>query len=457
MVAIAGCGLLHLTGGRPGLDAPTDDLVGAGGLLGVAAAGPLASGLAPWGAGLILGTVALAGLVVLTRVPVRVAAESTADGLRPAGAAIADTVRRLTGNLFSLGGAADDRASGPSLFDQDADSDVDRIDLDDPDAAPRRKPGPRKPKVLVPEPDEPVEATQLEIELGPAVKGSPWKLPPPSILHTHQHPRGRQGRHPRRRSRARRRARPARGRDEARRHGGRSVGHPLRARARARGEGGPRHQPPQGHRLRDGVARRPDPRADPRPPGDRHRGAEHRPPDRGPRRHPRVGRGPARQPPARGGGGPRHQRQGRDDEPRHHAPPPHRRRHRCGQVELPQLAHHVDPHAVDARPGADDPRRPEAGRDGPVRPPAPPAHPGRHQPEEGRQRAGLGGARDGAALRPAGRGRLPRHHRLQRRPRPRRPARRGVTQRRGHPLVPAAAVHPRRDRRAGRPDDGRGP
>ncbi len=150
----------------------------------MAAAGPLASGLAPWGAGLILGTVALAGLVVLTRVPVRVAAESTADGLRPAGAAIADTVRRLTGNLFSLGGAADDRASGPSLFDQDADSDVDRIDLDDPDAAPRRKPGPRKPKVLVPEPDEPVEATQLEIELGPAVKGSPWKLPPPSILHT---------------------------------------------------------------------------------------------------------------------------------------------------------------------------------------------------------------------------------------------------------------------------------
>ncbi len=182
MVAIAGCGLLHLTGGRPGLDAPTDDLVAAGGLLGVAAAGPLASGVAPWGAGLILATVALAGLVVLTRVPVRVAAESTADGLRPAGTAIVETVRRLGGNLFSLGGTAA-AAGSPQLFDQDADGD-DRIDLDDPDAAPRRKPGPRKPKVLVPEPDEPVEVTQLEIELGPAVKGSPWKLPPPSLLHT---------------------------------------------------------------------------------------------------------------------------------------------------------------------------------------------------------------------------------------------------------------------------------
>ena len=34
---------------------------------------------------------------------------------------------------------------------------------------------------------------------------------------------------------------------------------------------------------------------------------------------------------------------------------------------------------------------------------------------------------------------------------------RGVAHRRGRPRVPAAAVHPRRDRRAGRPDDGRRP
>ncbi|MDP1805017.1 MAG: DNA translocase FtsK, partial [Acidimicrobiales bacterium] len=182
LVAIAGCGLLHLTSGRPGLDAPTDDLVAAGGLLGVAAAGPLASGLAPWGAGLILGAVAIAGLVVLTRVPVRVAAESTAAVTRPAGSALVDVARKVGAHLFSLGtDAPEEGHDGPLLYDQDADE---VLDLDDPDAAcaPRRKPGPKKPKVQLPPPGEEIETTQLEIELGPAVKGSPWKLPPLQLL-----------------------------------------------------------------------------------------------------------------------------------------------------------------------------------------------------------------------------------------------------------------------------------
>jgi S-DNA-T family DNA segregation ATPase FtsK/SpoIIIE len=177
LVAVAGCGLLHLAGGRPGLDAPADDLIAAGGLLGLAAAGPLAAGLAPWGAGLILGVVAVGGLVVLTQVPVRTAAESTANATRPASSAVADAARRLGQTLFSLGAAPDGDEPSVSLFDQDADG---VLDLDEP--APKRKPGPRKPKVQLPEPGEEVEATQLEIELGPAVKGSPWKLPSPALL-----------------------------------------------------------------------------------------------------------------------------------------------------------------------------------------------------------------------------------------------------------------------------------
>ena len=186
MIAIGGCGLLHLVYGRPGLDAPTDELVHAGGMLGVAAAGPLAAGIAPWGAGLILGALVLAGLVVLTRVPVRAAAESTAAATRPAGVALVDVAKRVGGSLFSLTNAPAP-AHSLEVFDQDAD---DRIDLDaDPDPADaahlRPKPGPRKPKVQVPEPDldEPVQTEQLEIELGPAVKGSPWKLPPSNLLH----------------------------------------------------------------------------------------------------------------------------------------------------------------------------------------------------------------------------------------------------------------------------------
>ena len=178
LLSIAGCGLLHLAGGRPGLDAPTEDLAQAGGLLGVAAAGPLAAGLAPWGAGLLLGTLGLAGLVVLTRVPVRVAAETTAAGVRPAGSAVKAYFRQAYETLFSIGdGQGLAPAGGVRVFDQDEDAPADEVA----DPAPR-KPRARKPKVEVPAVDPDVEPTQLDLELGPAVHGSPWKLPPMALL-----------------------------------------------------------------------------------------------------------------------------------------------------------------------------------------------------------------------------------------------------------------------------------
>ena len=63
-----------------------------------------------------------------------------------------------------------------------------------------------------------------------------------------------------------------------------------------------------------------------------------------------------------------------------------------------------------------DPKRVELGAYNGL--PAPP-HRGRHQPEEGGERARLGRARDGHALRDARRGRRARHHRVQRDVRPR--------------------------------------
>ena len=183
LLAIAGCGLLHLAGGRPGLAAPARELAEAGGLLGIAAAGPLTAGLAPWGAGLILSVVALAGLVVVTRIPVRVAAESTAAGVRPAGSAISAYLKQTYDTLFSIGGssAADDAFGGIRVFDQDDDGHAD--DDGDPDTASPRAPRARKPKVAVPSPVDDVEPEQLDLELGPAVRGSDWKLPPVSLLH----------------------------------------------------------------------------------------------------------------------------------------------------------------------------------------------------------------------------------------------------------------------------------
>jgi DNA segregation ATPase FtsK/SpoIIIE, S-DNA-T family len=177
LVVLAGCGLLHLAGGAPGAAAPTSELARAGGLIGVAVGGPLAAAIATAGAALLLVAVLLAGLVVLTRTPVRVAADRTAAATRPAGSALLAGIR----SLFTLRSGEDadiDLDAGGLVYDYEQDVDDDAVA----DPAPPRK-RKRGPKVEMPEvePDAPVE--QLEIELGPGAKGSPWKLPPASLLH----------------------------------------------------------------------------------------------------------------------------------------------------------------------------------------------------------------------------------------------------------------------------------
>jgi DNA segregation ATPase FtsK/SpoIIIE, S-DNA-T family len=177
LLAVAGCGLLHLAGGRPAASAPADDLAAAGGLLGVGVGSPLVAALAPVGAALLLVAVVLAGLVILTRISVRTAAESTAAvtaaGVRPASSAL----RRTFARLFTLGDEGEAADDGPRIYDQDQDPDE---PTDAEPAKPKRR---RKPKVEVADDDPDTPTEQLEIELGPAGKGSPWKLPPLSLLH----------------------------------------------------------------------------------------------------------------------------------------------------------------------------------------------------------------------------------------------------------------------------------
>ena len=188
VLALTAAGMLHLVGGRPPLDASAHDLSRAGGVVGLAVAGPLASGLSSWAAALVLVAAALAGLVVLTRTPVRVAAESTANGVRPAGTAVAGAVRRARHHLFSLRGEDGDVEDLDGLdgvdpdgfvhvYDQDADADpVPANPLDAPPPAPSRRLG----KQAVDAAGGP--ATQLAIDLGPAAKGSAWKLPSLAVL-----------------------------------------------------------------------------------------------------------------------------------------------------------------------------------------------------------------------------------------------------------------------------------
>ena len=68
-----------------------------------------------------------------------------------------------------------------------------------------------------------------------------------------------------------------------------------------------------------------------------------------------------------------------------------------GKSVGPQLHDRSILFQVDARRGAPDPDRPEAARAGRLRGHPPPAHARRHRPEGRRQRAQVGGRRDGAA------------------------------------------------------------
>ena len=248
-----------------------------GGLLG-AVPGGLALLVGRWGA---LAVLVLLGLVAASLV--------SGWSLRQMWAALAETtapvvhaLRDWVSDLFNLGpevdltdGAAD---SSPALFDQDA------------DAPKKAKPKPRKKKdepvaapgdvaVVVadaqPYDGDPAKTEQLEIDLGPGGRGLRVEAA---------------AREAARRCRASAavdtKAVEERGRvleDALAEHGvetrlvGMTVGPTVTRYELELGagrEGRPGHQPPQGHRLRHGVARRAHPGADPGPPGHRRRGAQ---------------------------------------------------------------------------------------------------------------------------------------------------------------------------------------
>jgi S-DNA-T family DNA segregation ATPase FtsK/SpoIIIE len=140
--------------------------------------------------------------VVLTRVSVRTAAETTATGVKPAGSAAAHAVRRARNHLFSLRGEPGDpetdipddgfdaelEALFPELDVEPSDSaDHDALSVDGPDTDlasgvfdQDALDGARRPLLTD---TTAVEGTQLEMAgLGRAAKRSAWKLPPMHLL-----------------------------------------------------------------------------------------------------------------------------------------------------------------------------------------------------------------------------------------------------------------------------------
>ncbi len=189
-VFVAGVGLLHLGRGRPAWADGADELGRAGGVVGLLAGGGLARVLATWGASLVLVALGVVGLCILTHTPLHAVAGRGAAVLGRARGLIA----RGLGGLFHLDpgggagtgvrtGAGRDAGAGgldvdPSPFDHDAGG-----------AATGRDPGSaapgntQAPSIRVPAPGSgPSGTEQLAIDLGPAAKGSPWKLPPLSLL-----------------------------------------------------------------------------------------------------------------------------------------------------------------------------------------------------------------------------------------------------------------------------------
>jgi S-DNA-T family DNA segregation ATPase FtsK/SpoIIIE len=83
LLAVAAGGLAHLAGGCPAFDDPVDDLRAAGGWFGVAIGTPLRGLLGPGGSIAVLALLAVVALVVLTRTPLRDAADRTVAGVRP--------------------------------------------------------------------------------------------------------------------------------------------------------------------------------------------------------------------------------------------------------------------------------------------------------------------------------------------------------------------------------------
>jgi S-DNA-T family DNA segregation ATPase FtsK/SpoIIIE len=202
LLSVSGLGLLHLAKGSPNAEQGVDALSEAAGLLGFAIAAPLRAVLATPGALLVLGALGLLGLIVLTRVTVRDAADRTADGLRPAGSAVS----RAWNGLFHMEPPDPDAHGSTSdepvldltadVWDDDPEPDLDDADLDDDYGADDDADGEvasvwggvrpdvdaEHPLVPLVAPEEDLEPVEAGAAPASKPKRSAWKLPPMKIL-----------------------------------------------------------------------------------------------------------------------------------------------------------------------------------------------------------------------------------------------------------------------------------
>ena len=192
LAVVACAGLGHLLGGTPRWDAEDALLRGAGGWLGVVVGGPLRALLSPWGAGLVLVSLAAVAVLVLTRTPARAAAERVRSVASALARGSATSARRLAtatrrkeldaGAERHPAGRTPGRGTGVEPLPETADEVgadegvVDDEDGEDGEPAPGPTVEVHVPRLPVPQGD------QLAIDLGPAATSTVWRLPPPQLL-----------------------------------------------------------------------------------------------------------------------------------------------------------------------------------------------------------------------------------------------------------------------------------
>ncbi len=204
LLVIGITGLLHLTGSSPAIDAASDELRRAGGLLGAAFGGPVRSGLGDLGAGVVFLCIAILGALLAPGIPLRQVLAAISKATVAVVHAIRDWLEpdAITAELVDDGDvlASDPEPTGPArrvtaaqLYDQFADSEPEPepepepvVDLvedepepDDADLAAEDLPAVPVP-VLDPAADD--DMSQLAIDLGPSHRPPVWKLPPKTIL-----------------------------------------------------------------------------------------------------------------------------------------------------------------------------------------------------------------------------------------------------------------------------------
>ncbi|HVV35852.1 MAG TPA: DNA translocase FtsK 4TM domain-containing protein [Acidimicrobiales bacterium] len=181
-MVLAGTGLIHLAQGAPAWTDPADELRNAGGLVGVAIAEPLRSLLAVPGAALILVVLGLVGLLVVLKLSAREAWGHLVHGLKKAVDVLSGSARHIAAatttdveERIDASRRHPTRQKKPALEVVPPPTEDDAPEVTEPEPDPEIT-------VSVPETTEPVAADQLAIDLGPAHREGPWRLPPLALL-----------------------------------------------------------------------------------------------------------------------------------------------------------------------------------------------------------------------------------------------------------------------------------